>query len=112
LNKQQYQRLVPFLHSKSARQRVILFLLAEGVAMSKLIAMSVAGLRALKLPIPMQVYRDEMLNGHKNGPAFLYPSGNPVRETDCRRLIHDAAEKVLGRPMSQDSFRVYIQKGN
>jgi hypothetical protein len=108
LNKKQYQRLEPFLHRKSARQRVILYLIAQGYTFNELIAMTVRALRAMELPVEMQVYRDDMLNGHKSGPAFLYPSGNPLRATDYRRLVQESAGKVLGRPMSRAAFRAYI----
>lgn len=111
MNKQQYRRLLPFLHRKSARQRVILFLLADGFAVSELMAMSVARLRAIRLPVAIEVCRDEMLHGLKRGYAFLYPGGAQLPHIAYSRLLQDTAEKVLGRPMSQDSFRVYIQKG-
>lgn len=51
------------------------------------------------------------LHGLKPGYAFLYPSGAQLPYIAYSRLLQDTAEQVLGRPMSQDSFRVYIQKG-
>jgi hypothetical protein len=109
LNKEQTQRLEPFLHRKSARQRVILYLLAEGFTVGQLVTMSVSALRTLKLPIEMQVRRDEVLEGRSRGSAFLYPNGTPLPHTAYYRIVRGAAEKVLGRPMSQELFRAYIK---
>ena len=109
MNKEQTQRLKPFLHRKSARQRVILYLLAEGFTVGQLVAMSVSALRTLKLPIEMQVRRDEVLEGRSSGRAFLYPNDMPLPHTAYYRIVRGAAEKVLGRPMSQEQFRAYIK---
>lgn len=109
MNKEQTQRLEPFLHRKSARQRVILYLLAEGFTVGQLVKISVPALRTLKLPIEMQVCRDEMLEGRSRGNAFLYPNGTPLPHTAYYRIVRGAAEKVLGRPMSQELFRAYIK---
>jgi len=109
LNKEQYQRLEPFLHRKSARQRLILYLLAEGYTVGRLVKMSVSAMRALRLPIEMQVCRDEVLEGLSSGHAFLYPNGKPLPHTAYYRIVRGAAEKVLGRPMSQELFRAYIK---
>ena len=108
MNKKQYQRLEPFLHRKSARQRVILYLIALGYTFNELKAMTVRALRAMEFPVEMQIYRDYTLSGLTSGPAFLYPSGNPLRATDYQRLVQQSTEKVLKRPMSREAFRVYI----
>ena len=88
---------------------MILTLLAEGYTVVQLVAMSVSALRALKLPIEMQVCRDEMLEGRSRGRAFFYPNGAPLPHTAYYRIVRGAAEKVLGRPMSQELFRAYIK---
>lgn len=106
----EYQRLVPFLHRKSARQRLILFLIADGYTVVDLVAMRAFFLRALKLPVEMSVYRDEALADHTNPMAFTYPNGKPLPHTAYYRLVRVTAEKVLGRPMSQEQFRAYIHK--
>lgn len=103
-----YERLKPFLHRKSARQRVILYLIAEGYTVGELVAMSAAQLRALKLPVELQVARDEMLDGIKGGKAFVYPGGKALPHTAFYRLIRVAAETAVGQPMSQETFRQYI----
>lgn len=115
MNKEQHQRLKPFLYRKGARQRLILYLIAEGFSVSRLVAMSVAELRALTLPVDFEVCRDEALSACKAGDrAFCYPNGNAVPQSAYYRLIRQTAKKVLRRPMSQESFRAYMQspKGN
>lgn len=106
----EYQRLLPFLHRKSARQRLILFLIADGYTVVDLVAMRAFALRSLELPVEMSVYRDEALAGIKHDKAFTYPSGKPLPHTAYYRLVRVTAEKVLGRPMSQEQFRTYIHK--
>ncbi len=77
-------------------------------------AMSVAGLYALKLPVELQVSRDEALEGYNKAkdsgkPAFRYPNGAPLPRTAYNVLLRTSAKKILGLPMSQVSFRTYIK---
>lgn len=109
MNEKQYKRLEPFLIDKRARQRLILFLVADGYTVGELVAMRAGELLALTLPIAMQVCRDEVLDRRSSGPAFSYPGGAPLPCTAYYRLLRRTAEKVLGRPMSQEMFRTYIQ---
>ena len=109
MNDKQYKRLAPFLIDKRARQRLILFLIADGFTVIELVAMRVGEFHALKLPIEMQVCRDEVLDRRSSGPAFVYPGGAPLPYTAYYRLLRRTAEKVLGQPMSQEMFRAYIQ---
>ena len=109
MNEKQYKRLKPFLIDKRARQRLILFLIADGFTVGELVAMRVGEFYALKLPVEMQVCRDEVLNRRSSGTAFIYPGGAPLPYTAYYRLLRKTAEKVLGRPMSQEMFRTYIQ---
>lgn len=96
------------MHRKSARQRVILFLLASGYTVADLVSMTLAQARAIKLPAEIDVYRAEAFNGRKSGLAFIYPNGNPMRLSTYYRLLRETSQKVVGRPMSQDAFRDYI----
>ena len=109
MTKEQYKRLEPFLKSKSARQRVILYLLAIGYAVSELIELRVNDLRELKLPVEVQVYRDEVLISQKSGFAFVYPNGNQLPPIAFNKLVRATAEKVIGHPMSTELFKSYIQ---
>ena len=110
MNKDQHQRLEPFLYRKGARQRLILFLIAEGFTVSRLVAMTVAQLRALALPVDFEVCRDEALNARQaDDRAFCYPNGATVPHSAYYRLMRQTAQKVLRRPMSQESFRAYMQ---
>ena len=107
----EYERLVPFLHRKSARQRLILYLIADGHRVVDLVAMRTFYLRNMELPVEMSVVRDEALAEKTFDTAFTYPGGKPLPHTAYYRLIRETAEKVLDRPMSQEQFRHYIQTG-
>jgi ABC-type antimicrobial peptide transport system permease subunit len=109
LNDKEYQRLLPFFHRKSARQRVILFLIAEGYTVGELVAMRTFALRHLKLPTEMSVYRDEALADYLQDMAFTYPNGKVIPHTSYYRLIRETAKKVLDKPMSQEQFKKYIK---
>lgn len=111
LNKRAYERLAPFIHRKGARQRLILYLIADGYSVGDLVAMTIDELRKISLPEEMEVRRDEVLNGRSSGPAFVFPSGEKMPHTTYYRLIRTAGLKVLNRPMSQEKFRKYIHKG-
>ena len=109
MTKQQYERLQPFLHRKSARQRIILYLFADGYTVPDLVKMTVPGLHALELPPVMTTYVDEMLENRKNGAAFQYPNGLAIPHTGFYRLMRAAAKRAVGRPMSVQQFRAYMR---
>lgn len=107
--KEKYERLLPFLHRKSARQRIGLYLLGiEGYTVPDLVKMTIAEIRAIRLPVEMTVYLDEMLDERKSGLAFVYPNGQAVPYTGWHRLVRSAAKKAIGRPMSAQQFRAYM----
>ena len=106
-----WQRLLPFLRHRSAPQRVILYLIADGYIVPQLIAMDVPMLRALDLPVEIAVERDELLEGRTDGPAFVYPSGRPLPHTQFYRIVRLAGQSALRQPMSQEMFRTYVQRG-
>lgn len=101
----------PFLHWKEARQRLILYFIADGYTVGELVAMRSFALKELKLPVEMSVYRDQASAEGTFEMAFTYPGGKIIPHTFYYRLIRVAAEKVLGRPMSQEQFRKYIRTG-
>jgi hypothetical protein len=111
LKDDEYQRLLPFLHRKSARQRLILYLMADGYRVVDLVAMRTFVLRELALPVEMAVTRDEALADSTSDMAFVYPIGKSLPHTAYYRLISQTALKVLKRPMSQEHFRAYIKFG-
>jgi hypothetical protein len=108
LNKKVYERLAPFIHRKSARQRLILYLIADGYTVGDLVRMTVAELNKISLPVEMDVSRDEILDGRNTGYAFVFPGGKGMLHTTYYRLLRSTSEKVLKRPMSQEKFRDYI----
>lgn len=108
MKKEAYERLQPWLFRKSARQRVILFLIADGYTVGDLTKMTVAELKQIKLPPEIDVDRDNFLEGRTSGAAFVYPQGNTIPHTNYYRLIRTTSVKVAGRPMSQEKFRDHI----
>jgi hypothetical protein len=108
LKKDAYERLQPWLYRKSARQRLILYLIAEGYTVGDLTRMKVGDLRQVKLPPEIDVDRDNILHGRTSGHAFIYPNGKLIPHTAYYRLIRSTSNKVTGRPMSQEKFRVFI----
>jgi hypothetical protein len=101
-------RLAPFLHRKSARQRIILYLIASGYTVADLVKMDVPKLKSIPLSVELDVCRDEVLGDRKSGPAFIFPNGKRMPHTTYYRVIRTTCVKVLNRPMSQQKFRDYI----
>lgn len=113
LSPQAYARLQGFLHRRSARQRVILYLLADGHTVADLVRMTVERLRARRLPTEIAVARDEFLAGRTRGPAFRFePSRTPLPHNAFYRIVRSAACAAVGYPMSQEGFRAHIQSGH
>ncbi len=101
------ERLEPFFKRKSARQRVILFLLAEGYSVGEIVRLSARELKAIDLPDGLIIYRDELLDQLEDlkGPAFLYPGGRVMSHTDIYRILRQASTMVYERPMSVQQFQ-------
>ena len=108
MKREHYLRLQPFLHRKSARQKIIPYLIAAGYSVPDLIKMNVPTLRAL--PIDLADLTDEVLEGRKNGPAFQYPGGKEIPHTAFYRSIRTAAKRATGKPMTQVQFRAWLRK--
>ena len=109
MTENEFERLQPFLHWKTARQRVILYLIANGYDVADLVAMRAIALRKLSLQDEIAVFRDEALLGHSHDFAFVYPNGKILPKSAMYKLIRDTALKVTGKPMSQETYRKYIQ---
>lgn len=110
MNSEAYERLEPFIYRKSSRQRLILYLIADGYTVADLVNMDVPQLFSIKLPVELDVTRDEVLTGRTSGSAFAYVNGKRLPHTSYYRLIRSTCEKVLKVPMSQEKFRTYINK--
>jgi hypothetical protein len=108
-----FERLEPFLYRKSARQRIILYLFARGLSVADMASMTPAALRELRLPDSLDIYREEMLNEQPKAKyAFVYPNGNHIPPSAYYRILRESTEKVLGRPLSLDTFKTYISTGH
>ena len=107
----QYRSILPFLHRKSARQKIIIFLIADGYTVPDLLKMQAKDLRGLCLPVDIAVLVDELLEGRKSGSAFVYPTAGAIPYSAFHRLIRETTGKVLGRgkTMSPQKFRQWVK---
>jgi hypothetical protein len=113
LNKTQMARLGPFLHHKRARQKIILYLLADGMDVKTLTQLGKDELAHLAVSEPLDIYVEQVLcesNGH-NGAVFAYPCGTAFKTQDIYRIIRQATISVTGRAMKVSQFIEYITKG-
>lgn len=110
VTRERYARLKLFLHRKSARQKVIIYLIAAGYTVPELIRLDVRDVRGLALPIDLAVLTEEFLEGRKSGPAFQYPGGKAMPHTAFYRLIRSTSQKVTGKPMTQEQFRGWLRR--
>lgn len=111
MQQEAYQRLKPFLHRKSARNKIILYLLAEGYTVGELRRLDVASLRKLSLPTELLAARARIVRGRAGGCAFVYKkSKKALPYTDYYRLLRIAGEHALGRRMSCEKLRRYLYK--
>lgn len=113
LKESQWGRLQPFLRFRSARQRVILYLVAAGYTVGDITRLTRKELFKLPVHIDVSVWRDEMQEENKNSLlAFVFPSGKPLTHTYLYRVIRAAAMKAVGRPMSQEQLRHFVRSTN
>lgn len=116
MNKKQYDRLIPFLARRSARQRLILFLLADGMTVPDLVKFTVKNLKSLDLSDELVISRDEVLDKlpdfKPSSEVFVFPNGKSMTHTDFYRIVRQAAENAINKPMSRQQFLEFIQKGS
>lgn len=113
LKETQWARLQPFLRFRSARQRVILYLIAAGYTVGEITRFTRKDLFKLPVHVDVSVWRDEMQEEDKDSLlAFVFPSGKPLTHTYLYRLIRASAMKATGRPMSQEQLRMFIRSSN
>lgn len=107
------EELHPFFHRRGDRQRLILYLTAEGFSAPKLSRMTVDELNAMELPDEIKIYRDrvlDLLETHdKKARVFAYPNGRAMGPTDFYRIIAQTTERTLGHPLSNKQFAEYIR---
>lgn len=116
MNKKQYDRLIPFFARRSARQRLILFLFADGKTVPDLMKFTVKDLKSLDLSDELTISRDEVMDklpeSKPSALVFVFPSGKSMTHTDFYRIVRQAAENAVNKPMSRQQFLEFIQKGS
>lgn len=115
MNKEQYQRLEPFLLRRGSRNKMILYLFACGYSVPELVKFTVNDFNELDLPEDIAILRDEVLDlmpdTTPTSPVFVFQGGRRMTHTDFYRIVKQAAEKTINQPMSRQQFLEYIQTG-
>lgn len=88
LNKKQTLRLAPFFNRKSARQRIILYLLATGYRVPDLVNMSEDALDVVILPDELEHCRDEMHDNALDERYFVYPMSKEMQEGPRKDIVN------------------------
>ncbi|KAF0190509.1 MAG: hypothetical protein FD165_2677 [Gammaproteobacteria bacterium] len=108
------EALHPFFHRRGDRQRLILYLIAEGYSAPKLSRLTIAELSAMNLPDEIMIYRDRVLDlletQDQKAFVFVYPNGRVMGPTDFYRLVAQTTERTLGHPLSHKQFAEYLRK--
>ena len=118
LNNEQFERLSEFLIRKRARQRIILYLLANNYTIRDICTMDFKTLLALKVNSDLEVYVEEIkslaeyhgLYGLKKH-AFAYPGGKEFVPQDIYRIVRQATARFFGKNKSIEDFINYVRKG-
>ena len=94
---------------------MILYLFACGYTVPELVKFTVKDLNALDLPVDISILRDEVLDMMSETTptslVFVFQSGRKMAHTDFYRIVKQAAQKAIDRPMSRQQFLEYIRTG-
>lgn len=104
-------RLAPFIYRKSARQRIILYLIAQGYDFETLSKLTVADLKAIHIPETndLCISQNQLLSALKDEDLlFTYPNGRKMGQSDFFRILTQASSTVLGKSITVDEFRIYL----
>ena len=103
-------KLKPFLYRKSARQRIMLFLMAKGYDFEALASMTTLELKDISMPDDdLHISKNQVLSSIAEGDlVFAYPGGRKMGEGDFFRVLTQASMKVLGKSVSLSEFQDYI----
>jgi hypothetical protein len=111
LTEAQFQRLKPFLSTNTAKTRVILYLLADGIGAETIAKMTVRELKAIRVSAHIET-EIQLLIGDKgmNEGAVSFEN----RAFTPRRVIERlnlACRRVIGKTLTPAQFSSYIKKG-
>jgi len=117
INKEQLMRLNKFLNRKHARQRIILYLLANNYSIKQICEMKFKELDSLTINLELNSYREEIksiaIYNDKYNPnklAFTYPGGLSFTPQDIYRIVRQATKIVFGESRSIDDFVTHVRK--
>jgi len=104
-----------FLYRKSARQRIILYLMARGYRFDELSKMTADELKSIEVPneLGLCIAKNQVLSAtNENNLVFSYPNGRKMGKGDFFRILTQASMKVLGRSITVGEFQSYVNKAN
>jgi hypothetical protein len=110
LTKKQMERLEPFLKHKRARQRIILYLLADGSSVHDVVKTTKRVLLDTVFPEELEIFVEQVADEipELNDGAFCYPGGAFFKTQDIYRIVRQATEGLLGKPLKVVDFRQYV----
>ncbi len=104
-------RLAPFIYRKSARQRIFLYLVSIGYNFEDLSKLTVADLKTISFPEDndLCLSQNQLLSTLKDDEfLFTYPNGRKMGQSDFFRILTQASASVLGRSITVDEFKIYL----
>jgi len=109
------EKLKPFMSRKSARQRIILYMIASGHTMNNLSKMTISDFKKLDFPQEgnLNQYYDVVLcdldDKNENDTVFKYPGGRKMQNQDFYRIMTQASTAALGKSLSHKDFVAYFK---
>jgi len=105
------ERLKPFIYRKSARQRIIIYLISQDYSFDDLANMTVSDLKKIKLPEENDLFQSQnqlLSTLSDNASLFTYPGGRKMCQSDFFRILTTACTNVLGKSITVDEFKIYL----
>ena len=103
--------LPPFFKHKSAKQRIILYLLATDFTPEAICKMTVAELKGIRVPGYLMFDYERHLDSIdlKNGDQAFQFSSREITIHDVYALLKSTTEKVAGKALSLSAYREYLR---
>lgn len=106
----QVRKLEPLLNRKSARQRLLLYLLADGMSPEDILAMDVVRLRKTNINNDFDVVVEQVLLEVPDGLIFVFPGGQPLSLKRVLHVLHTTTKRHLNKSLTISEFGKYIRK--
>jgi len=106
----QIDKLMPFIKGKTAKTRVILYLIADGYPINKFTELTITDFNKIKFPKndyltqSIDLFLSDIDILDKDKSIFDYSGGRKMTSSSFCRLVSDSTEKVLGKPLTIKKF--------